>query len=134
MNSVTRTPENMIVNTSRGDVASKRVIYATNGYPTANSLPYFYRYTSTLLPHLKGIIRPEYGQVICTEPVSGSPWDYVMGLGEYEDYMIQRPDGRIVFGGSKSQRDEACNEKYIENGKTLDPGIPTILQSLTRRD
>lgn len=46
-----------------------------------------------------------------------------MGLGEDEDYMIQRPDKRIVFGGLKKAQLEKDGE--VASSEGIDEGVPS---------
>ena len=80
------------VETARGTVKTKTVIYATNGY------------TSALVPEMKGKIVPVRGMVarLAGAKAPKLKHSYMMRLSGYEyDYMIPRPDGSIVVGGGR---------------------------------
>ncbi|KAE8853215.1 hypothetical protein HRS9122_00207 [Pyrenophora teres f. teres] len=81
-----------IVDTPRGSIRAKTVVYATNGY------------TSALVPEMKDKIVPVRGVV--ARLVGGKAPkmtdSYMMRISDYEyDYMIPRPDGSIILGGAK---------------------------------
>jgi glycine/D-amino acid oxidase-like deaminating enzyme len=81
-----------LVNTPRGSVKTKTVIYATNGY------------TSALVPEIKGKIVPVRGIVarLVGDSVPKLKDSYMIRISDYEyDYMIPRPDGSIIVGGGK---------------------------------
>lgn len=81
-----------LVQTSRGAVKTKAVIYATNGY------------TSALVPETKDKIVPVRGMVARLAGANAPKLkdSYLMRFSEYEyDYMIPRPDGSIVLGGAR---------------------------------
>jgi glycine/D-amino acid oxidase-like deaminating enzyme len=80
------------VDTPRGSVEVKTVIYATNGY------------TSALVPEMKDKIIPVRGMVAhLVAPTAPKMKDsYMMRFSGYEyDYMIPRPDGSVVLGGAR---------------------------------
>ena len=84
------------VQTSRGSIATHKVVYATNGY------------TSSLLPQYRDVIVPVRGTCcrIVAPKRSDTPklthsytirwnsWDY--------DYFVPREDGSIIVGGARS--------------------------------
>ena len=90
------------LHTDRGTTLARRVVFATNGY-VSNLLSL---YDKTIIP-IRGtachVLRrdpsesvewaasPEYGQLITTYNVHGSPTS--------KEYLNPRPDGSIVFGG-----------------------------------
>lgn len=81
-----------LVQTSRGTVKTKFVVYATNGY------------TSALVPEMKDKIVPVRGMVarLAGENTPKLNDSYLMRFSEHEyDYMIPRPDGSIVLGGAR---------------------------------
>jgi glycine/D-amino acid oxidase-like deaminating enzyme len=80
------------VDTSRGSVKAKKVVYATNGY------------TAALVPEMKEKIVPVRGMVaqLAGPNVLKMKDSYMIRLSDYEyDYMIPRPDGSIVLGGAR---------------------------------
>jgi glycine/D-amino acid oxidase-like deaminating enzyme len=84
-NSLQSQNHHFVVNTNRGSIKTSHVVHATNAY------------ASTLLPQLKDIIIPVRNQVIITSPLP-KIWDFSISANEGYEYMMQRPDGRIVLG------------------------------------
>lgn len=93
------------VDTSRGSIGAKCVIFCSNAY------------TSAIAPEYKGKIVPVRGvcsrivvpnppkvSLDCSYTFSFNAWDY--------DYLIPRPDGSIVVGGGKSTFFHDFNEWY----------------------
>ncbi|KAF7334780.1 FAD dependent oxidoreductase [Mycena sanguinolenta] len=92
------------VETDRGVVETQKVVYATNAF------------TATLLPEFLGHIYPFRGQCSAVVPpmaYAGKnvlPGTYAMAYEDYHlsrpgifaDYLIQRPDGIIIFGGQRA--------------------------------
>ncbi|MBD0269485.1 MAG: FAD-binding oxidoreductase [Cyanobacteria bacterium Co-bin8] len=94
--------------TSRGAIQTQSVVYATNAF------------THHLLPNLKGIITPVRGQVIATEPVPRL-WDFDWLANDGYEYAIQRPDGRIVFGGMRWR--SPTREIGTEDATVVEPNV-----------
>lgn len=97
-----RTGSSWIVHTTRGQVAAKDVLLASNAY------------TSYLLPKLTGVIVPVRGQVCALQPPRGAtllPHSYVWLSNNTDDYLIQRGcenrgassslEKFIIFGGER---------------------------------
>jgi glycine/D-amino acid oxidase-like deaminating enzyme len=81
-----------LVETLRGSVKAKTVIYATNGY------------TAALVPEMKDKIVPVRGTVARLSGAKAPKMNhsYMMRISAYEyDYMIPLPDNSIVVGGAK---------------------------------
>lgn len=105
-----------IVNTPRGRVAARKVVYATNGY------------TPSLLPQYRDAIVPVRGTCsrIVVPKNSGAPrltstytirwntWDY--------DYLVPREDGSIVVGGARSSFVHRLGDWYnvTDDGQVLE--------------
>lgn len=88
------------VNTSRGSIKARQVVFATNAY-TAALAP---QYQDKIVP-VRGvcsrIVVPQPGgpRLSNTYTLRFNSWDY--------DYLIPRPDGSIIVGGARS--------KYLHN-------------------
>ena len=84
-----------VVQTERGSISAKTVVFASNAY------------TSGILPQYKGKIVPCRGicSRITTPPGKHAPHlsnTYIIRSGEgIYDYLIRRPDGSIVVGGAR---------------------------------
>ncbi|CAJ2512824.1 Uu.00g009430.m01.CDS01 [Anthostomella pinea] len=90
-----------VVETSRGSIRARKVVFATNAY------------TAGLLPQYKGVITPYKGTAAhLAPPAEKGPvyphlshtYNLEYGLdieGETVDYLNPRPDGGIVVGGGK---------------------------------
>ncbi|REJ48693.1 MAG: FAD-binding oxidoreductase [Microcystis wesenbergii TW10] len=78
----------LIVKSDRGDIITRHVVYATNGW------------TRHLLPFLKEIIVPVRGQVLITEPAPPM-WKFSFSTNFGYEYCLQRSDRRIVLGGMR---------------------------------
>lgn len=118
-----RDPRAWAVETARGTIQTRKVIYASNAY------------TSSLLPEYKNRIvgvRGICSRIVATKPdapvLSNS---YIMRLapGEY-DYLIPRSDGSIIVGGGRrdyfkdldSWYDNYDDSKLIESAKNYFDG------------
>lgn len=83
------------VETSRGSIRAKKVIFASNAY-TAALVP---EYKNHIIP-VRGVCsrivvpNPPENAANCSYTFRSNAWDY--------DYLIHRPDGSIVVGGAKS--------------------------------
>lgn len=85
------------VKTSRGEVKSPTIVFATNGY------------TGGLLPQYKNVITPIKGTAshITVPPDTQQPPPYLSNTynirytSKRVDYLNPRPDGSIVVGGGK---------------------------------
>ena len=75
------------VHTTRGDVKARHVVNATNAW------------IGHLYPEFRGVIVPTRGQVIHVDgkAVEIDP----MGWHDGAEYLIQRPDTTLVFGGAR---------------------------------
>lgn len=86
---------NWTVETSRGSIRAKKVIFASNAY-TAALVP---EYKNHIIP-VRGVCsrivvpNPPENAANCSYTFRSNAWDY--------DYLIHRPDGSIVVGGAKS--------------------------------
>lgn len=82
-----------MVHTTRGQVAARHVVLATNAY------------TSHLLPRMTGLIVPVRGQVCALVPPRDAvllPHSYAWVAGGADDYLIQRQDdGALILGGER---------------------------------
>lgn len=89
------------VETSRGTVRARKVIYATNAY------------TRLLVPHLFTSVMPYRGQIVTTCPQPDFP-NQNFSCNEREnnlDYMIKRvPTGELVYGGASDSSDHFGGE------------------------
>lgn len=89
------------VETSRGTIRARKVIYATNAY------------TRILVPHLFTSVMPYRGQIVATCPQPDFP-NHNFSANEREnnlDYMIKRvPTGELVYGGASDSSDHFGGE------------------------
>lgn len=85
-----------LVKTSRGDVITKKIIFATNAY------------TAAIEPKFDDKIVPIKG--VCSRIVAANPKERTPHLtntygirngGSNGDYLINRPDGSVIVGGAK---------------------------------
>ncbi|KAI1503433.1 FAD dependent oxidoreductase [Biscogniauxia marginata] len=112
------------VDTSRGKIAAKRVVVATNGY------------TARLLERFQGVIIPLRGHVTAQRPGQampreGLPATYSFIYEKGYDYMIPRPkgskfEGDIIIGGSLVK---APRESLEEYGTTDDTSFNEVIFS-----
>jgi glycine/D-amino acid oxidase-like deaminating enzyme len=65
------------------------VVVATDGF------------TAAVLPELAAVVRPTRGQVLITEPLAELRYLRPHYARDGYDYWHQRPDGRLVIGGSR---------------------------------
>lgn len=103
------------VDTPRGTVKTKTVIFATNGY------------TSALIPEMKGKIVPVRGMVahITAPNAPQLKHSYMMRLSDHEyDYMIPRPDGSVVVGGGRRDFYKNLSDWFdvVDDSKLIDAG------------
>lgn len=87
-----------LVNTDKGPVRARHVVFATNAY------------TPSLLPEFNGVINPYRNQVVMTAPLpalwSELFWFSSPPAGSSYAYFFQRPDGRIVIGSNAAPGDQ----------------------------
>jgi len=110
--------EKKLIYTDRGVIETNIVIYATNAY------------TLQLLPELSNIIpvTPTRGQILASGPIRNIlslPFSMGMNDDKTGDYLIQRDDGTIIFGGFRWQginREVGVSSDISKN--------PTIANSL----
>jgi gamma-glutamylputrescine oxidase len=74
-----------VLSTNRGVFQSSHVVYACNAW------------SRQILPELEKIIIPVRNQVITTRPVDPI-WQFTIVTNDGYEYMMQRPDRRIVLG------------------------------------
>lgn len=110
-----------VVQTSKGEVRARAVVVALNGW------------CSEVLPRLAEALRPVKNQVVTTRP---APQLFECGIsfgdGSAELYAIQRPDGRIVLGGSRFLApNEAMGDANDDDTDpaVLEPAVSAALRS-----
>lgn len=132
-NSITRGVDgSWAVSTSRGDITSKKLVLATNGY------------TAHLYPKLQGVIVPLRGVVTAQRPGQKMPqtglettYSFVHG-GDFE-YMISRPAGSefegdiVIGGGMHAAEEEGVGEYGNTDDTTYDGGSAAYLLECTKR-
>ncbi|ETS74279.1 hypothetical protein PFICI_14145 [Pestalotiopsis fici W106-1] len=104
------------VTTSRGDIKTKKVVFATNGY------------TSGLLPEYSQIIRPVRGtcsRITVANP--GPPMGKLKSMVQYygpktADYQANRADGSFVIGGAWS----TCRFKHVQQWRDVVDDSQTV--------
>jgi glycine/D-amino acid oxidase-like deaminating enzyme len=108
-----------LVETERGSIKAKKILFATNGY------------TAHLAPQFRDKIVPVRG--ICSRitvpkdrPVPFLPYTYSIrhGAGVY-DYLIPRPDGSIIVGGAKPKfwHDRSQWYNVTDDSKLIEPAV-----------
>ena len=90
------------------------VVVATDGF------------TGSVLPELAGLVRPTRGQVLVTEPLAELRYPRPHYARDGYDYWHQRPDGRLVIGGS---RDAALTEEQTAVEATT-PAVQERIEAL----
>lgn len=128
---VTDTPvlkvSNSTVHTSKGELAAKYVVHATNGY------------ASHLLPHLSfastGGIIPTRAQVVAIPPTSGKHlWGMGLSAGGGYEYGHQRPGSEAplyIFGGG---RQFATGREWgVADDSRLNPEVSAFLHPYLSR-
>ncbi|KAJ7227872.1 FAD dependent oxidoreductase [Mycena haematopus] len=122
------------VETDRGVLETEKVVYATNAF------------TATLLPEFLGHIYPFRGQCSAVVPPAAYAEErmlrgtYALAYGDYHlqrsgifaDYLIQRADGVVIFGG---QRGSVPAEQLRGNTDDTDvnPQMTTALREALPR-
>jgi gamma-glutamylputrescine oxidase len=99
------------------DLDAPAVVVATDGF------------TSSVLPELAETVRPTRGQVLVTEPLSELRYPRPHYARDGYDYWHQRPDGRLVIGGS---RDAALPDEQTAVEATT-PVIQERIEALAGR-
>jgi glycine/D-amino acid oxidase-like deaminating enzyme len=110
-----------LVNTDKGPVRARHVVFATNAY------------TAGLLPEFAGVINPYRNQVVMTAPLP-SLWPELFWFssppaGSSYAYFFQRVDGRIVIGSNAAPGDQlddsevsdAVTQRILGASKTAPP-------------
>jgi glycerol-3-phosphate dehydrogenase len=103
------------VDTPRGTVKAKTVIYATNGY------------TAALVPEMSGKIVPVRGMVarLAGPDASKLKHSYMMRMSDHEyEYMIPRPDGSVVVGGGRRDYYKNLDDWFnvVDDSRLIDAG------------
>lgn len=96
------------VDTERGSIATRKVVYATNGY-TAQVLP---EYTDRIVP-VRGIC----SRIVTTQGPNSPHLVNTYGIrfdSSNNDYLIPRADGSIIVGGAR-QRFWHMREQWFDN-------------------
>jgi glycine/D-amino acid oxidase-like deaminating enzyme len=92
------------VDTTRGAITTKHVIFATNAY-TSGVLP---MYTNKIVP-----VRGVCCRIVPTRPVKRLLETYTLRWSWSEfDYLIPREDGSIIVGGAWSKYHQNTNDWY----------------------
>lgn len=120
------------ITTSEGEVLTKQVVLATNGY------------TAHLLPELQGIVVPFRGVVqahipgpLCRLPKDGLTTTYSFVYEEGYEYMTQRPTGTkfehdiVIGGGLTKSKTRGLSELGTTDDTTYDPDIAAYLKDTT---
>lgn len=90
------------------------VVVATDGF------------TGSVLPELAALVSPTRGQVLVTEPLAELRYPRPHYARDGYDYWHQRPDGRLVIGGS---RDAALTEEQTSVEATT-PAVQERIEAL----
>ncbi len=114
---VHRQGQHLMVKTSRGDIQTEAVVYATNGF------------TRPLLPEFQEVIVPVRGQVVATAPLPRL-WEFDWLANDGYEYAIQRQDGRLILGGMRRQ--SPTHEIGIEDHNTIEPNVSRGLRQFLR--
>ncbi|RDW68591.1 FAD dependent oxidoreductase-8 [Coleophoma crateriformis] len=106
--------------THRGQIKTKKVVFATNGY-TAGILP---QYVERIIP-VRGIcsrITVPENTIAPSVPYSYSVRHNAKGA----DYQITRPDGSIIVGGGRPRYFHKTEEWYnvFDDSKLIEPAVP----------
>jgi len=72
-----------------GELGAREVVVAADGL------------SATLLPELAGVVTPQRGQMLVTEPLREQLFERPHYAREGYDYWQQLPDGRLVVGGKR---------------------------------
>lgn len=108
-----------VLHTPRGQVVTKQVLLATNGY------------TSHLLPKMTDLIRPTRGQVSALLPPAGHtplPHTYIWSTpAGGEDYLVQRDGSGVLILGGERSGDAAPRSRTSRDDET-DPEVSARLR------
>jgi glycine/D-amino acid oxidase-like deaminating enzyme len=111
------------VDTSRGTVLAKKVVYATNAY------------SRILLPQLEHVVVPRRGQVIATDAQPDFPEHNFSCFedDQYCDYMIKRvPTDGLVFGGARVHSKHPHKEDDRLDDDSIEPNVALALRQELR--
>ena len=97
------TGDSVLVNTSIGEILTKRLLFATNGF------------SKQLLPQLD--IQPARAQVLITKPLKNLPWE---GSFHYQEgfYYFRNVGNRVLLGGGRNlhfEQEETTEITTTEN-------------------
>ncbi|RDW80676.1 hypothetical protein BP5796_05374 [Coleophoma crateriformis] len=104
-----------VVETPRGKIKTKKIVYATNGY-TGYIAP---QYSQKIIP-IRGIC----SRIVCSGPAPHLPNTYSVRIGaKASDYLIPRADGSIVVGGAKPYllHDSSLWYNVVDDTKIVEP-------------
>ncbi|KAK1140436.1 sterol homeostasis protein [Aspergillus melleus] len=116
------------VETSRGSIRAKKVVFASNAY-TAALAP---EYKNHIVP-VRGVCsrivvpNPPENAKNCSYTFRSNAWDY--------DYLIHRPDGSIVVGGAKSTFCHNATDWYnnTDDSRVIDSAVRYFDNYMQRR-
>jgi len=104
-----------VVTSSGSIIECRHVVVASNGW------------APRLVPGLSSHLYPVKNQVILTTPIPPLwPYGWAVGDGADELYGMQRPDGRVLVGGSRSSGPN--KEVGNSDDSVLDPGVSDQLR------
>jgi gamma-glutamylputrescine oxidase len=106
---------NVLLSTSVGEISSKRVIVATNGFATE-------------LLNIKDL-KPARAQVLVTKPVQGLPFK---GTFHYDEgfYYFRNIENRILLGGGRNLDFETETTTHFEINTTIHLQLEKLLKTM----
>ncbi|KAL4887544.1 FAD dependent oxidoreductase [Aspergillus karnatakaensis] len=108
-----------LVQTARGPIKARKVLFATNGY-TAHLAPQFHNHIVPVRGICSRITVPQDRKL----PFLPYTYSIRYGAGMY-DYLIPRPDGSIIVGGAKPNfwSDRSHWYNVSDDSKLIEPAV-----------